>query len=37
MNGLKSRSCCFSGHRRLPEGQRAAVIAKTEAEVSLRQ
>lgn len=33
MNGLKSRSCCFSGHRRLPEGQKAEIMAKTEAEV----
>lgn len=33
MNGLKSKSCCFSGHRRLPEGQRAEIMAKTEAEV----
>lgn len=33
MNGLKSKSCCFLGHRRLPEGQRAEIMAKTEAEV----
>lgn len=33
MNGLKSRSCCFSGHRRLPEGQKAEIMAKTEAEI----
>lgn len=33
MNGLKSRSCCFSGHRRLPEGQKAAIMASTEEKV----
>lgn len=33
MNGLKSRSCCFSGHRRLPEDQKAAIMASTEEKV----
>ena len=30
---MKAKSCCFTGHRKLPDSQRAAIMAKTEAEV----
>ena len=33
LKSMKSKCCCFTGHRKLPEGQRAEIMAKTEAEV----
>lgn len=33
MVDLKSKSCCFTGHRKLPDGQEAEIMAKTEAEI----
>mgnify|MGYP001056805208 CR=1 FL=1 len=33
MDDLKWKSCCFTGHRKLPNGQRVAIMAQTEAEI----
>lgn len=33
MDGLKAKSCCFTGHRKLPDGQRAAIMERTETAV----
>lgn len=30
---IKSKSCCFTGHRKLPEDQKAAIMASTEEKV----
>ena len=35
MVDLKSKSCCFTGHRKLPYGQEAEIMAKTEAEIRI--
>lgn len=30
---MKAKSCCFTGHRKLPDGQRVAIMERTETAV----